>query len=206
MGDDWWIKGNHLVSVPVAKDMQEFFGFLRLPDFSQVFVPAVYVAGITIALVASLETLLNVEAIDRIDPLKRQSPPNRELVAQGIGNMCAGLIGGLPMTSVIIRSSANINAGARTKLSTIFHGFLLLVCVSTLPNVLNMIPVASLAAVLFLTGLKLVSPKVIKSMVKEGGYQYVPFFVTLFAIVFTDLLKGVLIGLGSPSRSFSIVT
>ncbi len=190
------INESHLVSVPVAATFNEFLDFVRWPDFSQILLPSIYVAGITIALVASLETLLNVEAIDRIDPLKRFSPPNRELVAQGIGNMFAGLIGGLPMTSVIIRSSVNLNAGGQTKVSTIVHGFLLLICVSLLPWLLNMIPVATLAAILLLTGFKLISPTVIKNVISEGRYQSIPFFVTLFAIVFTDLLIGVLIGLG----------
>jgi carbonic anhydrase/SulP family sulfate permease len=150
----------------------------------------------TIALVASLETLLNLEAVDKIDPEQRSSPPSRELVAQGIGNVAAGLVGGIPVTSVVVRSSVNINAGACTKLSAIFHGLFLLSCVVFLSSYLNMIPLSSLAAVLLVTGFKLASPRLVKEMWSEGRYQFIPFAVTLAAIVLTDLLLGVLIGLG----------
>jgi MFS superfamily sulfate permease-like transporter len=152
--------------------------------------------GVTIALVATLETLLNLEAVDKIDPDQRQSPPNRELVAQGIGNMTRRLIGGLPMTSVIVRSSVNINAGGRTKLSAILHGMLLVLCVVTVPHWLNEIPLSALAAILITTGFKLASPKLFKEMWSEGTRQFLPFFITIAAIVVTDLLTGVLIGLG----------
>jgi carbonic anhydrase/SulP family sulfate permease len=157
--------------------------------------PLVFKAAITVALVATLETLLNLEAVDKIDPDQRQSPPNRELVAQGVGNMLAGLIGGLPMTSVIVRSSVNINSGGKTKLSAILHGFLLIVCVMTMPHWLNEIPLSALAAILIVTGFKLASPKLFKEMWSEGLPQFLPFFITITAIVLTDLLTGVLIGL-----------
>lgn len=194
-GADWSMGASQLVQVPVAESFAGFVGFIQLPDFSQWSSPAVYTAGLTIAAVASLETLLNLEAIDKIDPQQRRSGANRELVAQGIGNVAAGLVGGLPITSVIVRSSVNINAGARTKLAAIIHGALLLVCVSLLPAWLNLIPLSCLAAILLVTGAKLVSPALIKQMWGEGPYQFIPFAVTLVAIVFTDLLIGIGIGL-----------
>lgn len=194
-GSFWDIEPSHLVQVPVADTMGDFFNFLMFPDFSSLTNPAVYSAAVTIAAVASLETLLNIEAVDKLDPLQRNSPPNRELMAQGIGNIVAGLIGGLPMTSVIVRSSVNINSGVKTKLSTIWHGILLFTSVLLIPNVLNLIPLSSLAAILFITGLKLASPKVLKQMWNEGRNQFLPFIVTVIAIVLTDLLIGVLIGL-----------
>lgn len=197
LGQPWAITNaeKHLVSVPIANNLNEIVGFLTFPDWSQWSNGKIYVAAITIALVASLETLLNLEAVDRIDPRQRQSPPDRELLAQGVGNMVTGAIGGLPMTSVIIRSSVNINSGAETKLSAILHGFLLAGTLVALPQYLNMIPLSALAAILIVTGFKLASPKLFKQMAAEGRYQLVPFLVTLIAIVFTDLLLGVLIGL-----------
>ena len=173
----------------------EFVGFLQFPDFSKLSNPAIYSAGLVLALIASLETLLNLQAVDKLDRYRRESPRNRELIAQGIGNVCSGLIGGLPVTSVIVRSSANVNAGAKTKFSAIFHGLLLFVCVLLLPGVLNWIPKSCLAAILLVTGFKLVNPSVFAEMWREGKYQFVPFLATLLAIVFTDLLYGVLIGL-----------
>jgi carbonic anhydrase len=192
----WAITAKHLVQVPIIEDLREFNRYLFLPDFSQWLNPNVYWAAITIAALASLETLLNLQAIDKLDPLQRSSPPNRELIAQGVGNLLAGLLGGLPMTSVILRSSVNINAGAQSKVSTIFHGVLLLLCVLLIPHLVNLIPLACLAAILLDTGIKLVSPAVIRQEWEEGPYQFIPFAVTLVAIVFTDLLIGVLIGLG----------
>ncbi len=191
----WVIDGSHLVNVPIAGSPREFLSFLQLPDFSQWTNPAVYVAAVTIAVVASLETLLNLEAVDKIDPKQRHSPPSRELLAQGAGNLTAGMIGGIPLTSVIVRSSVNVNAGAQTRLSAIFHGVLLLVCVMFLPAYLNMIPLAALAAILLVTGFKLASPALFKQMWSAGRYQFLPFIITLTAIVFTDLLIGILIGL-----------
>src|SRR5690606_19595733 len=153
-------------------------------------------AAFTIAIVATLETLLNLEAVDKIDPENRQSPPNRELVAQGAGNIVSGLIGGLPMTSVIVRSSVNIGAGNRTKVSAVFHGVLILVSVVFAASLLNTIPIASLAAILLMTGLKLASPSLFKHMWRSGKFTFLPFVVTVVAIVLTDLLTGILIGLG----------
>lgn len=189
------IEGNHLVQVPVSENLAGFFGFLRLPDFSQWSNPAVYTAGLTIAIVATLETLLNLEAVDKLDPQQRESPASRELVAQGIGNLIVGLIGGIPVTSVIVRSSVNINAGGKTRLAAVIHGMLLVVCVMFLPTILNLIPLSCLAAILLATGIKLISPQLIREMWREGRYQFVPFIVTLVSIVLTDLVIGVTIGL-----------
>ena len=195
LGEPWLIEASHLVQVPVADSLAGFLGFLQSPDFSQWANPAVYTGAMMIAAVASLETLLNLEAIDKIDPQQRSSPPNRELLAQGIGNVTVGLIGGLPLTSVIVRSSVNINAGGRTKLAAVVHGVLLLVSVAFLPLWLNEIPLSCLAAILLVTGIKLASPALVKQMWDEGRYQFAPFALTVVAIVLTDLLIGVLIGL-----------
>lgn len=195
LGNPWFIKPSHLVQVPVADSLGEFFKLLPPPDFAQWTNPAVYTAAVTIAIVASLETLLNLQAVDRIDPQQRTSPPSRELLAQGIGNLACGLIGGLPVTSVIVRSSVNINAGGRTKLAAIFHGILLLISVPLIPAWLNTIPLSCLAAILLVTGVKLASPTLVKQMWSEGRYQFIPFAATVAAIVFTDLLIGILIGL-----------
>lgn len=195
IGEGLSIESGHLVQVPVAGTMNEFFAFLQMPDFSMWRNSAIYFAAFTIAAVASLETLLNLEAVDRLDPKQRTSPPSRELIAQGAGNMVAGLIGALPVTSVIVRSSVNINAGAHSKRSAIVHGLLLLVCVAFLPVYLNMIPLSCLAAILLVTGVKLASPILFRRLWNEGRYQFLPFIVTVVAIVLTDLLIGILIGL-----------
>lgn len=195
LGGEWVIGSSHLVEVPVANQLQDLAGFFQTPDWSGLALSAVYFSAITTALVASLETLLNLEAIDKIDPQQRLSPPNRELVAQGIGNITCGLIGGIPVTSVIVRSSVNINAGARTKLSTLIHGGLLALSVAFLPTYLNLIPLSCLAAILLATGFKLISPSLIMKMYREGYKQFVPFLVTTIAIVLTDLIVGVGIGL-----------
>jgi carbonic anhydrase len=195
LGQPWSIEERHLVQVPFANAPAEFLQFLRWPDVSQWKNPAVYIAGITIAGVASLETLLNLDAVDKLDPKQRVSPPSRELLAQGVGNLIAGLIGGIPVTSVIVRSSVNINAGGQTKLSAILHGLLLLVCVMFLPLWLNMIPLSCLAAILLVTGVKLASPTLVKQMWQEGRYQFAPFALTVVAIVMTDLVTGVVLGL-----------
>lgn len=195
LGGRWLIEESHLVEVPIAQSATEFLGFLTMPDFSQWANPTVYVAGVTIAIVASLETLLNLEAVDKLDPQKRVSPPSRELIAQGCGNVAAGLLGAIPVTSVIVRGSVNCASGARTKASTIFHGLLLLVCVAFLPGWLNMIPLSALAAILLVTGFKLASPQLFRQMWSEGRYQFAPFIITLVSIVLTDLLIGILIGL-----------
>lgn len=191
-----YLDNTHLVNLPVAESISGFFGHFESPDFSGFVRPEVWKTGVVIAIVASIETLLCIEATDKLDPMKRYTPPNRELRAQGIGNMLSGLIGGLPVTSVIVRSSANINAGAKSKLSAIIHGALLLVCVATIPVVLNLIPKASLAAILIFTGYRLCKPSVFVHMWKEGGVtQFVPFAATAIAVVSLDLLKGVGIGM-----------
>lgn len=189
------IDGSHLVRVPVAATVREFVGFLQMADFTQWMNPAIYTAAITIALVASLESLLNLEAVDKIDPRQRTSPPDRELIAQGIGNMLLGVIGGIPVSSVIVRSSVNINAGCESKLSTIVHGLFMLVCVMLLPMWLNLIPLSCLAAILLITGVKLCSLALVKQMWSEGRYQFIPFIATVISIVLTDLLIGILLGM-----------
>ena len=196
LGGQWVIESSHFVQVPVAQSSSDFLGFLRYPDFSAWNNPAVYATAFAIAVAASLETLLNIDALDKIDPKQRVTPASRELLAQGFGNVFAGLIGGLPITSVLARSSVNINAGVKTKLSTIWHGLLLLGCVMLMPAWLNRIPLAAVAGILLVTGLKLASPQLFKQMWKEGGKQFLPFATTVVAIVLTDLLTGILIGLG----------
>jgi MFS superfamily sulfate permease-like transporter len=191
----WVIVGEHLVNLPTASSFGEFLGQFNFPNLSGFTNPNVWIAGVTIAAVASIETLLCLEAGDKMDPLKRFSSANAELRAQGIGNMFAGFIGGLPMTSVIVRTTANINAGAKSKLSAIAHGIFLLIAVVALPGLLNKIPMACLAAILIMIGLKLASPKVFKHMWQAGKFQFIPFIVTVIAVVATDLLKGVGIGL-----------
>lgn len=188
-------KNAHLVNIPVAGNANEFFSFFSFPDWKYLTDVNVWITAITLALVASLETLLGIEAVDKLDSMKRVSPPNRELMAQGAGNMVSGFLGGLPLTSVIVRSSANVNAGAKTKMSTIFHGFLILICVAFVPNLLNLIPKAALAAILVFTGYKLAKISLFKEYYKKGWDQFMPFVVTIIAIVFTDLLKGVIIGI-----------
>jgi carbonic anhydrase/SulP family sulfate permease len=196
MGHPWAISPSHLVQVPLAEGSSAFLQLFVLPDFSALAKPAVYGAAVTVAVIASLETLLTIEAVDKIDPQQRKSPANRELLAQGVGNIVSGFLGGLPMTSVIVRSGANLNAGAQTKISAIFHGALLLGCVALLPHWLNQIPLCALAAILIVTGYKLASPKIMGQMWKEGKYQFLPFAFTVIAIVFTNLLTGILVGLG----------
>ncbi len=191
-----FLDSTHLVNLPVASSATEFFGQFTMPSLSGFANPKVWQTGVVIAIVASIETLLCVEATDKLDPMKRYTPTNRELKAQGIGNIVSGFLGGLPVTSVIVRSSANINAGARTKLSTIFHGTLLLICVASIPMVLNLIPKSALAAILIFTGYRLCKPAVFKHMWKEGGVtQFIPFAATAIAVVSLDLLKGVGIGI-----------
>jgi MFS superfamily sulfate permease-like transporter len=189
------LRGSHLVSLPIAKSAQEFAGFVRFPAIQYLNQPVVYTTALTLAVVASLETLLGIEAVDKLDPYKRVSPPNRELTAQGVGNMVSGLLGGLPITSVIVRSSANVNAGAVTKLSAILHGLLMLICVIFIPHFLNLIPLAALAAILIFTGYKLAKVKLFTAYYKKGADQFVPFLVTIVAILLTDLLIGIGIGI-----------
>lgn len=194
-GGRWVIEASHLVQVPVASSLSGFIGFLQWPDFTQWRNPAIYTVAVTIAAVASLETLLNLEAVDKIDPKQRTSPPSRELLAQGVGNVVAGLVGGIPITSVIVRSSVNIQAGARTRLATIVHGVLMLICVALFPLWLNMIPLSSVAAILLVTGIQLVSLTVVRQVWHDGRVQFIPFVVTVISILLTDLFFGSLIGL-----------
>lgn len=189
------LSGDHLVSLPVSSDLSGFFHQFTMPDFSALMKPQTYMVGVTLAIVASLETLLNLEATDKMDPLKRHSPPNRELLAQGIGNITSGLIGGIPLTSVIVRSSVNVNAGARTKLSAIVHGVIMLISAISIPWLLNKIPLASLAGILLVTGFKLAKPTLFVGEYKKGWNQFLPFMATILAIVFTDLLLGIIVGL-----------
>lgn len=189
------IDASHLVSVPVPDGIDSFLGQFSFPNFSQITNPEIWIVAFTIALVASLETLLCVEATDKLDPHKNVTPTNRELLAQGTGNIISGLIGGLPITQVIVRSSANIQSGGRTKMSAIIHGFLLLISVMLIPTLLNMIPLSVLAAVLLIVGYKLAKPSLFIKMYELGWKQFVPFTVTVLGIVFTDLLKGIGMGL-----------
>ncbi|MBN8701571.1 MAG: SulP family inorganic anion transporter [Bacteroidetes bacterium] len=190
-----FLNGEHLVQLPVASTFQQFISFFTTPDFSQFSNINVYKVAFTLAIVASLETLLSVEATDKLDPYKRNTPTNKELKAQGIGNIVSGLIGGLPITQVIVRSSANISSGGRTKLATIIHGAILLVSAILIPRYLNYIPIASLAAILLLVGYKLAKVSLFKGMYKLGADQFIPFVVTVIAILSTDLLKGIAIGM-----------
>ena len=189
------LTSGQVVNIPVAEDISGFVGLFSFPDFTAISNPAVWVTGITIAIVASLETLLCLEATDKLDPQKRVSPPNRELKAQGVANLVSGLIGGLPITQVIVRSSTNIQSGGRTKMAAILHGVILLVSVMIIPDLLNLIPLASLAAILFIVGYKLAKPSLFKVMYKQGIGQFLPFIVTIVAIVTVDLLVGIGLGL-----------
>jgi MFS superfamily sulfate permease-like transporter len=186
---------DHLVKLPVANNLAEFFSQFTFPDFSAITHLEVWKAAVVMAIVASLETLLCVEATDKLDPYKRVTPTNRELKAQGLGNIVSGLIGGLPVTQVIVRSSANIAFGGKTKLSAILHGIFLLISAMTLAGLLNMIPLASLAAILIMVGYKLAKPALFKQMYQLGWEQFVPFVATVIGILATDLLKGITIGM-----------
>ena len=190
---------SHLVQVPVASSVDEFIGFFTFPDFSALSNKEVYTVAITLAAVASIETLLCIEAVDKMDPHRRITSQNRELKAQGIGNIVSGLLGGLPITSVIVRSSANINANAQTKMSTIVHGTLILICAALIPFLLNKIPLGALAAILLVTGYKLAKISIFKQMFANGKYQWVPFMITVVAVVTTDLLTGVGLGLAASA-------
>ncbi len=195
MPADIRLNGEHLVSLPVANTASDFFSFFTLPDFSSWTNPAVYKIAFTIAIIASIETLLSLEATDKLDPLKRKSSGNRELKAQGVGNMISGLIGGLPITQVIVRSSANINSGGKTRFASVVHGLVLLLSAIFIPYFINFIPLATLAAILVLVGYKLAKVSLFKSMYKMGWDQFIPFIVTVAAILSTDLLKGIMIGM-----------
>ena len=192
---EWSITGEHLVHLPVTSSTEEFIGLFMLPDFSFLANPQIYRIAVTLAIIASLETLLSLEAVDKLDPLKRTAPTNRELKAQGMGNLISGLIGGLPMTAVIVRSAANINAGGQTRMSSFLHGILLLLSILFFVQFLNLIPLACLAAILLQTGYKLAKPKLFTELYRQGWSQFIPFVITIVAILITDLLQGIVIGI-----------
>ncbi|MGB5266396.1 MAG: SulP family inorganic anion transporter [Polyangiales bacterium] len=189
------ISNEHLVSVPLSSSVGEFLSNFIRPDFSQITNPDVYIIGLTLALIASIETLLSVEATDNLDPEKRVTPTNQELKAQGLGNIVSGLLGGIPVTQVIVRSTANIESGGKTRLASFIHGVLLLICVASIPGLLNEIPLASLAAILLVIGYRLARVSLFKAMWREGFWQFVPFIVTIVGLVFTDLLTGIMLGM-----------
>jgi carbonic anhydrase len=193
----------HLVMIPVIQDVSGLLQQLHFPDFNQLSNPDIYYAGLTLAVVASLETLLTLDAVDKLDAYKRITGSNRELIAQGIGNISCGLIGGLPLTQVVVRSSINAQSGAKTHLAAILNGLLLLLAVATIPAVLNKIPLASLAAILIVVGIKLVKPDTIKAVYQSGWYHFIPFCATVLGLVFTNILFGILIGL--TTALFSIL-
>lgn len=189
------LQESHLVALPVLRSVADFSAQLHFPNFGALSQPGVYLAAVTLALVASLETLLSVDAVDKLDADKRTTPANQELIAQGVGNISAGLIGGLPLTQVIVRSSLNSQSGAKTKLSAIVHGVLLLFAVLAIPNWLNEIPLASLAAILLVVSFKLIRPDMILTLYRAGWSNFLPFLATVFGLVFTTLLIGIAIGL-----------
>jgi MFS superfamily sulfate permease-like transporter len=193
---EWALQDNQLVKIPVFEGFPDVVAALTGPDWSQLANPAVYVTAITIAIVASLETLLCVEATDKLDLVKRVTPANRELLAQGAGNTLSGLVGGLPITQVIVRSSANIQSGAASKVSAIWHGILLLLAVLFAARLMNLVPLCALAAILLVVGYKLAKPSVFKEIYELGPAQSIPFMTTILAILATDLLTGVFLGLG----------
>ncbi len=190
------LSGERLVTLPVADSLNEFLGFFVFPDFSQVTNTQIYSFALSLTFIASLETLLSTEAGDKLDPYKRRTSTNRELTAQGIGNIVAGMIGGLPVTAVIVRTSANVAANGRTKVSTITHGTIMLICVITIPFLLNRIPLAALSAVLIVVGYRLTSVALYKAMYKQRKRKFMPFIITILAVMFTDLITGILIGGG----------
>lgn len=192
---DLIVTGKHLVNVPIFESWDQFQSEIRTPDFSALGNFKVYEVAVTLALVASLETLLSIEAVDKLDPHKRRTSQNAELRAQGIGNALSGLVGGLPITAVIVRSTANLEAKAQSKLSAVYHGLLLLVTVVLIPFIINLIPMASLAAILLMVGYKLTRPSLYKEQFKLGWNRFIPFIVTILAILFSNLLYGVIIGL-----------
>lgn len=194
-GSSLTISGDHLVPLPVPETFEDFKAMITMPNFAEIGNKKVWIVAATITVVASIETLLCIEAADRLDVYKRFTNTNTELKAQGIGNLLSGLIGGLPMTSVVVRSSANANAGARTKMSAIIHGVLLLLSVLTIASFLNKIPFATLAAVLLLIGYKLAKPAMFVHFFHKGKYQFLPFIVTVVAVVVLDLLMGVALGM-----------
>lgn len=186
----------HLVSLPVAQSPGELAALIHLPDWRSLLEPGIWSLGLMLALVASLETLLSIEAIDDLDPFQRVTPANRELKAQGLGNLVCGMVGGLPITSAIVRSSVNVSAGARTRRAAVYHGGLLLLAIVFAPAVLNLIPKATLAAILVVIGYRLAPPSLFLRVYRRGPLQFLPFLITITAILATDLLVGVLIGIG----------
>ncbi len=189
------IESSHLVQLPFNGGAKDFLGNFMMPNWANLSNPKVYTTAFIIAIVGSIESLLSIEAADKIDEQGRVTNKNRELLAQGVGNSLSGLVGGLPLTAVIVRTSANASAGAKTKLSAVLHGVWLISCVVTIPHVLNLIPLSCLAAVLLLVGYKLTKPELIKKMYSKGWNQFAPFMVTIVAILFTDLLVGIMIGM-----------
>ena len=189
------VSADHLVDLPVPGSVRDFFQQFTLPDFSVVSHKSVWIAAVTIAVVGSLETLLSLEAADRLDPYKRISSSKRELLAQGVGNVVSGLIGGLPVTSVVVRTAASVNAGARTWMSAFIHGVLLLASAILIPGILRLTPLASLATILIVVGYKLTKPSLYRSVYSQGWDQFIPFLTTVIGVVFTDLLTGVFVGL-----------
>ena len=194
--DSLRIDASHLVALPNILDPGVFEQSFRFPDFSAIGTPLVWKTAFVIALIASLETLLSVEAVDKLDPHKRTTPKNRELIAQGTGNILAGFIGGIPMTAVIVRSSANLDAGNKTKMAAIYHGIILLMAAFFIPQFLNYIPLASLAAILLLVGYKLSRPQLYTAMWRDGYTVFIPFIATVLVVLFSDLLTGIMVGLG----------
>jgi len=188
------VSAKHMVMLPVSEHAGDFFNNFMFPDFSYLAQPQVYIIAVTLAVIASLETLLSLEAVDKLDPLKRLAPTNRELKAQGVGNIFSGMLGGIPITAVIVRSSANINAGGKTRLSCFIHGLCLLLSVMFFAHYLNYIPLACLSAILLHTGYKLAKPSLFKEYYRKGLSQFMPFAITVLAILLTDLLKGMAIG------------
>lgn len=194
-GPELTIQDSHLVNLGGFDGLRSLSQVIQMPEFSGVWDPRVWRIAVTIALVASIESLLSIEATDKMDPYRRITPLNRELKAQGVSNMVSGLIGGLPVTAVIVRSSANIVAGGKTKVSAILHGVFLVVVVVAAPGMLQQIPLASLAGVLLFVGYKLNTPELYRQTYRKGWDQFLPFLVTIVAILLTDLLVGISIGL-----------
>lgn len=201
--EGWELTTKQMVSIPVSENFTEFKAMFSSPDFGELLNPRVYVLALSLAAVASIESLLCSEATDKLDPQKRVTPVNKELVAQGVGNIFAGMLGGIPVVQVIVRSSANIQSGGKTRASSFLHGVLLLICALSIPSLLNMIPLASLAAILVVVGFKLAKPSIFKEMYAKGRPHFIPFIVTILGIIFIDLLSG--IGLGMAIAFFNVL-
>lgn len=189
------ILNKQLVQIPIFDSISDIFRKISYPNLNALYDYNVYTVAMLISLIGSIETLLCVDATDKLDPAKNITPTNRELKAQGVGNLLSGLMGGLPITQVIVRSSANISFGGKSKLSTILHGFFILISVASIPKLINMIPLSSLACILLVVGYKLAKPQIFKEMFRDGYSQFNPFIVTIIVMQFSDLLKGVFSGL-----------